>query len=125
LLNLIVNGMDAVAQEPPARRSILVRTRSSPEGAAELAVIDSGQGIKPDRLPRLFEPFYTTKPNGMGMGLSIARTIIQAHGGRIWAENDPAGGAVFRIALPAARTEEGSGGKEQGSGFGVQEGTNE
>ena len=67
----------------------------------ELAVIDSGHGIEPDKLPRVFEPFYTTKPNGMGMGLSIARTIIDAHRGRIWAENNAAGGAVFRIALPA------------------------
>ena len=67
----------------------------------ELAVIDSGHGIEPEKLPRLFEPFYTTKPNGMGMGLSIARTIIAAHHGRIWAENNSSGGAVFRVVLPA------------------------
>jgi signal transduction histidine kinase len=107
LLNLIVNGMDAVLNEPQERRRILVRTRSSAEGYAELAVIDSGQGIELAKLPRLFEAFYTTKPNGMGMGLSIARTIIEAHGGRIWAENDPSGGAVFRIALPAVTGGEG------------------
>ena len=64
-------------------------------------MIDSGHGIQPDKLARLFEPFYTTKPNGMGMGLSIARTIIEAHHGRIWAENNASGGAVFRISLPA------------------------
>ena len=64
--------------------------------------MDAGHGIEPDKLPRLFEPFYTTKPNGMGMGLSIARTIIEAHRGRIWAENRAEGGAVFRVKLPGA-----------------------
>ena len=92
--------MDALADQPRERRRISVRTRSGAEGRVELAVIDSGLGIEPDKLPRLFEPFYTTKPNGMGMGLSIARTIIEAHRGRIWAENNASGGAVFRIALP-------------------------
>jgi two-component system, LuxR family, sensor kinase FixL len=77
-----------------------VRTCLGADGLVEVAVIDSGHGIQPDKLPRLFEPFYTTKPNGMGMGLSIARTIIEAHRGRIWAENNAAGGAVFRIHLP-------------------------
>jgi PAS domain S-box-containing protein len=100
LLNLILNGMDAMAGEPRERRRITVRTRLDGEGVVELAVIDAGHGIEPDKLPRLFEPFYTTKPNGMGMGLSIARTIIAAHHGRIWAENNPSGGAAFRIALP-------------------------
>jgi two-component system sensor kinase FixL len=102
LLNLILNGMDAMAGQPRERRRISVRTRLGADGRVELAVIDSGPGIEPDRLPRLFEPFYTTKPNGMGMGLSIARTIVQAHHGRIWAENNASGGAVFRIALPVS-----------------------
>jgi PAS domain S-box-containing protein len=100
LLNLILNGMDAMAGQPRERRRISVRTRLGADSRVELAVIDSGHGIGPDKLPRLFEPFYTTKPNGMGMGLSIARTIIEAHHGRIWAENNASGGAVFRIALP-------------------------
>jgi PAS domain S-box-containing protein len=102
LLNLILNGMDAMAGQPQERRRISVRTRLGADGWVEMAVIDSGHGIEPDKLPRLFEPFYTTKPHGMGMGLSIARTIIEAHGGRIWAENNAAGGAVFRIALPGS-----------------------
>jgi signal transduction histidine kinase len=70
----------------------------------ELAVIDSGPGMEPDTLPRVFEPFYTTKPSGMGMGLSIARTIIDAHRGRIWAQNNTSGGAAFRILLPVVRS---------------------
>ncbi len=102
LLNLILNGMDAMAGQPREERRISVRTRSGADGRVELAVTDSGQGIEPDKLPRLFDPFYTTKPNGMGMGLSIARTIIEAHHGRIWAENNAPGGAVFRIALPVS-----------------------
>jgi PAS domain S-box-containing protein len=102
LLNLILNGMDAMADQPRDRWRLSVRTRLGAHGQVELAVIDSGHGIEPDRLPRLFEPFYTSKPNGMGMGLSIARTIIEAHRGRIWAENNASGGAVFRITLPAS-----------------------
>jgi signal transduction histidine kinase len=101
LLNLILNGMDALAGQPRARRRVCVRTRSGADGQVELAVIDSGHGIEPDKLPRLFEAFYTTKPNGLGMGLSIARRIVEAHRGRIWAENNPAGGAIFRVALPS------------------------
>jgi len=100
LLNLIINGMDAMVEQPRDRRQICVRTRLGGDGLVELSVIDSGQGIAPDKLPHLFDPFYTTKANGMGMGLSIAHTIIEAHHGRIWAENNASGGAVFRIALP-------------------------
>jgi signal transduction histidine kinase len=101
-LNLILNGMDAMTGQPGDRRQICVRTRLGTDGMVELAVIDAGHGIPPDRLPRLFEPFYTTKPSGMGMGLSIARTIIEAHHGRIWAENNASGGATFRISLPVS-----------------------
>jgi PAS domain S-box-containing protein len=100
LLNLMLNGMDAMAGEPRERRRLSIRTRSSADGLVELAVVDSGHGIEPEKLPHLFEAFYTTKPNGMGMGLSISRTIIEAHHGRIWAENNAGGGAVFRVALP-------------------------
>ena len=97
LLNLILNGMDAMAEQPRERRRLSVRTRPGADGLVELVVTDLGHGIEPDKLPRLFEPFYTTKPNGMGMGLSISRRIIEAHRGRIWAENNASGGAAFCV----------------------------
>lgn len=102
LINLILNGMDAMAAEPRERRRLSVRTRVCAEGLVELTVIDSGHGIAPEKLTRLFEPFFTTKTNGMGMGLSISRTIIEAHRGKISAENNPSGGATFRVTLPVS-----------------------
>jgi PAS domain S-box-containing protein len=102
VLNLIVNAMDALAGQPRERRHIRVSTCPTTDCQVEMAVTDSGPGIEPDTLPRVFQPFYTTKPDGMGMGLSIARTIIDAHCGRIWAENITTGGAAFRVALPAS-----------------------
>ncbi len=101
LLNLILNSMDAIASRPRKIRSIAVRTRLRNCTQVELSVMDTGLGIGPDELPHLFEPFYTTKPTGIGMGLSIAQTIITAHQGHIWAENNEAGGATFIITLPA------------------------
>jgi C4-dicarboxylate-specific signal transduction histidine kinase len=100
LLNLLVNGMEAVAGNPPGARRVNVRADRNRTGEIEVAVSDSGPGIPADQLLRLFEPFFTTKPHGMGMGISIARTIIQAHHGHIWAENNPEGGATFRFTLP-------------------------
>ena len=102
LINLILNGMDAMAGQPRERRRLSVRTRSVANNLVELAVIDLGHGIEPDKLPRVFEPFFSTKPNGMGMGLSISRTIIEAHHGKILAENNASGGATFRVTLPVA-----------------------
>ena len=70
--------------------------------AVEVTVSDSGKGIPEDKLTSIFDPFFTTKPQGTGLGLPIARTIIETHGGTIWAENRPGGGAVFRFTLPLA-----------------------
>ena len=75
----------------------------SVEEASIVAVRDRGHGIAPDHLPKLFEAFFTTKRNGMGLGLSIARTLVEAHGGRVWAENGPGEGAVFHVELPVTR----------------------
>jgi PAS domain S-box-containing protein len=100
ILNLVVNAFDAMEASKQPRKLVL-RTRRT-DGEIMLDVVDSGCGIPADKLKSIFEPFYTTKPNGMGMGLAIARTIIEAHKGRIWVENDPSGGATFRIKLPAS-----------------------
>lgn len=100
LMNLILNGMDAMAEIPEQQRRLLVRTAISGEQRVELSVTDSGRGIPPEKLPRLFDSFFTTKEDGMGLGLAIARSIIDAHLGRISAENNAGGGATFRFDLP-------------------------
>jgi len=101
LLNLIVNGMDAMndTSEP---KQIKVQTKQNGNDSVEVSVTDSGRGIAPDKLPRIFESFFTTKKEGMGLGLSIARSIIQAHQGRIWVENTPSSGARFHFSLQIA-----------------------
>ena len=99
ILNLVVNGIDAMKDTPGENRIISIRT-SRVENFAQLSVSDLGPGIPEDKLKEVFEPFYTSKAEGMGMGLSIARTIIEAHHGLIWAKNSDQGGASFRIRLP-------------------------
>ena len=101
VLNLILNAMDAVENLGLQQRKVTVSAQQT-AGSAEVAVTDLGAGIPPEKFPRLFEPFFTTKPNGMGMGLAISRTIIEAHGGKLSAANNPDGGATFRFSLPAA-----------------------
>lgn len=104
LLNLILNGMDAMATCNPADRRLVIRAEPRKDGLVEVAVSDSGTGIPPDKLERLFQPFFTTKPEGMGMGLAISHTIIAAHGGSIWGGNQDPHGAVFKFTLPAERS---------------------
>jgi signal transduction histidine kinase len=99
ILNLVVNGIDAMKDTPSENRIITIRT-SRVEKFAELSVSDRGPGIPEDKLKEVFEPFFTSKAEGMGMGLSIARSIIEAHHGLIWAKNRDHGGASFRIRLP-------------------------
>src|SRR5690606_20318496 len=96
VLNLLVNGMDAMADTPEPERRLIVRTAGTDDGALETRVIDAGCGVPPDRLAVLFDSFYTSKEDGMGLGLSIVRSIVQAHGGRIRGGNNPDGrGATF------------------------------
>ena len=103
LLNLLINAIDAVKTRPPDARRVSVEARAVTNGALELAVVDSGPGIPDGKLDEVFSPLYTTKAAGLGMGLAISRTIIDAHGGRLWAVNSTAtGGAVFRFTLPRA-----------------------
>jgi signal transduction histidine kinase len=98
-LNLIVNGIEAMGGEKGGRREL--RVTSARDGTAVLvAVKDTGPGIDPAQLDHLFDAFYTTKPNGIGMGLAICRSIIEAHGGRLWAAPGEKSGAVFQFTLP-------------------------
>ena len=101
MLNLVVNAFDAMAAVADRPRRLIVRTRALEPGAVQLEVVDTGVGIAADALKTIFDPFVTTKVGGMGMGLSVSRTIVRAHAGEIWAENGPEGGAVFRVVLPA------------------------
>lgn len=103
ILNLVINSMDAIGTRS-GECAIVGRTAVVEEFTAQVSIEDSGSGIPADKISRLFEPFFTTKEAGMGMGLSIARTIVQTHGGRIWGENREGGGAVFRFTLPLIRS---------------------
>ena len=100
VLNLVLNGIEAMAGLPEEKRQVVVRTGPANNGTVKIAVADSGPGIPVDSVPKLFEPFFTTKKEGMGMGLSIARTIVEAHHGQIWAENNGGVGATFYFTVP-------------------------
>ena len=102
IMNLVLNALEAVATANDRR--VVVRTVLLDEAWAEVSVEDSGPGIPADKLERIFEPFYTTKDTGMGMGLSITRTIVEYHGGQIRAENRSDGGALFRFSLRCSNT---------------------
>jgi PAS domain S-box-containing protein len=100
MLNLILNAAEAMSGSSEAARELLIRTEQDGPGDVLVAVQDSGPGLKPESLDRLFDAFYTTKPDGLGMGLSICRSIIEAHGGRVWAATNVPQGAVLQFTLP-------------------------
>jgi signal transduction histidine kinase len=100
VLNLLLNGLDAMPDAGGGDRSLLLRTNRAGAESVQVAVLDSGIGIDETALDQVFQAFYTTKAAGMGMGLTIARAIVEAHGGRLEARNNPAGGATFSFTLP-------------------------
>lgn len=102
VLNLAHNGMEAMAEYSADRRHLSIQTSAADGGAVEVAVRDMGHGIPAANLARIFDPFFSTKPSGLGMGLAISRSIIEAHGGRLWADSNEGKGAVFRFILPGA-----------------------
>ncbi len=101
VLNLVRNAMDVLEEGPAEGRELTIRTRADSGGTIELTVEDTGEGLGADGGERIFELFFTTKADGLGMGLSISRTIIEDHGGRLWASPHPGGGAIFHVTLPA------------------------
>jgi two-component system sensor kinase FixL len=100
LVNLMRNAVEAMADSP--RRSLTVTTRLLSADTVEISVADTGPGLRRELIARLFQPLVTTKRRGMGLGLSICRTIVEAHGGRLWRDRNPVGGTIFRFTLPAA-----------------------
>uniref|UniRef100_B0T7M6 Sensor protein FixL n=1 Tax=Caulobacter sp. (strain K31) TaxID=366602 RepID=B0T7M6_CAUSK len=101
LVNLIRNAVDAMADSP--RRELTIASQRLANGSVQVSVTDTGSGISDDFRERLFQPFMTTKAEGMGVGLSISRSIVEAHGGKIWADANPTGGTVFHFTLPPRR----------------------
>jgi signal transduction histidine kinase len=100
ILNLIMNAIEAMGEVSDGSREMVIRTSEAESGGVIVAVSDSGPGLPPANLAHIFEAFYTTKSNGLGMGLSICRSIVDAHGGRLWAMPNKPRGAVFCMMLP-------------------------
>lgn len=100
ILNLIINGLEAIAKSQNGTRELLVKSDQDEADNVRIAVSDSGEGLDTANVERVFDAFFTTKPDGMGMGLAISRTIIESHGGRLWATSNSPHGAVFQFSLP-------------------------
>jgi len=97
---LIINAIEAMSGVREGARELLIGTRKDASSEVMVTVQDSGPGLDTESFHRLFDPFYTTKNDGMGMGLSICRSIIEAHGGKMWASSNDGAGATFQFALP-------------------------
>ena len=100
MLNLILNAVEAMSGSDEGSRELLISSEADGANGVRITVRDWGPGLEPETLDRLFDAFYTTKPDGMGMGLSICRSIIEAHGGRVWATTNVPKGAVLQFTLP-------------------------
>jgi len=100
LLNLVKNGIEAMAETPAEERVVIVSARRVEPRQVEVSIADRGQGLSSEAREKLFSPFYTTKSEGMGMGLNICRSIIEFHEGRLWVDANPSGGCIFRFTLP-------------------------
>jgi signal transduction histidine kinase len=102
LVNLVTNALEAMNRIADRPRQMTMRTEVEPGGAVVLSVEDSGRGLDPEQMSRIFDSFYTTKPDGIGVGLAISRSIIEAHGGSLWASPDTIYGAKVGFTLPLA-----------------------
>jgi signal transduction histidine kinase len=100
MLNLVINAVEAMSGVSERSRELLIGSGKDASNGVLVTVRDSGPGLNPESLNQLFDAFYTTKPGGMGMGLSICRSIIEAHGGRVWATANVPQGAIFQFILP-------------------------
>jgi signal transduction histidine kinase len=103
LINLVMNGIEAMASVDDRPRTLAIRSRPHEGDEVLVAVEDAGVGIDPQKVDQLFSAFFTSKPGGMGMGLSISRSIIEGHGGRLWATRNATHGATFHFAVPGMR----------------------
>jgi signal transduction histidine kinase len=106
-VNLILNAIEAMSETTQGKRELLIRTADTERDGVVVAVMDSGPGLPPASPDRIFEPFYSTKSGGLGIGLSICRSIIEAHGGRLWASPNQPCGAVFQFTIPSSEASRG------------------
>jgi two-component system sensor kinase FixL len=106
ILNLAMNAMEAMQDQPTADRRLEISLTRSTDGEAQVAVCDSGPGISEEQTQKVFDAFWTTKQQGMGIGLAVSRAIIESHGGRLWFENSLSRGATFHFSLPLSRRDE-------------------
>ena len=102
LVNLVRNAIESMLSVEGGERVLTVRTECPDGGLVEVSVEDTGPGIRDDDVDKIFDPFVSTKPDGLGVGLSLGRSIVESHDGRLWAEQKPGGGAAFRFTLPTA-----------------------
>jgi signal transduction histidine kinase len=107
VLNLVRNAIDAMSEMPESRREVVLSTVMRPEGEIEIIVADRGSGLAPEAAEHLFNPFFTTKSGGTGLGLAISRSIVRAHGGRLWHTPNEGSGARFHFTLPASPASKG------------------